>query len=86
MFKKAPTQNDWHAYAEERLSAYIDGQLSDEERTNVRKHLQQCASCQASLDSLGWTIKLLKQVPAPPLPRQAEPTGDAKIPGPGALP
>ncbi len=70
MFKKALTQNDWHAYVEDRLSAYIDGQLSDEERANVRKHLQQCESCQASLDSLGWTIKLLKQVPAPPLPRQ----------------
>ncbi len=70
MFKKAPTPNDWHSYVEERLSAYIDGQLTDEERGEVRKHLQECERCQASLDSLGWTIKLVKQVPAPPLPRQ----------------
>jgi anti-sigma factor RsiW/uncharacterized protein YraI len=70
MFKKALTPNDWHNYVEERLSSYIDGQLSDEERTNVRKHLKECARCQTSLDSLGWTIRLLKQAPAPALPRQ----------------
>ena len=70
MFKKGLAHNDWHMYVEERLSAYIDGQLSDDERANVRKHLQQCERCQASFDSLGWTIRLLKQVPAPPLPRQ----------------
>ena len=70
MFKKAPPRDDWHQYVEERLSAYIDGRLPEEERANVRKHLQQCARCQSNLDTLGWTIKLLNQVPAPPLPRQ----------------
>lgn len=70
MFRKATSQANAHTYVEERLSDYIDGQLPDAERAEVRKHLQTCPQCQASLDSLGWTVKLLKQVPAPPLPRQ----------------
>jgi hypothetical protein len=70
MFRKAPPPSNPHDYVEERLSSFIDGQLSEEERGQVRRHLQSCPRCQESLDSLGWTVKLLKQVPAPALPRQ----------------
>ncbi len=70
MSSKPLSQPNWHDYVEERLSAYIDGELSESERNEVRRHLNECPRCQASLDSLGWTIKLVKQLPAPPLPRQ----------------
>lgn len=59
-----------HAYVEARLSDYVDGQLPDDERARVQEHLRGCEQCRASLDSLQWTISLLKQVPAPGLPRQ----------------
>src|SRR5919199_6174658 len=70
MFKRTRSENEWHDYVEERLSAYIDGQLPENERAQVRQHLATCQRCQASLNSLTWTIKLLKQAPAPALPRQ----------------
>jgi putative zinc finger protein/SH3 domain-containing protein len=70
MVRKVSAQELSHDYVEERLSAYVDGGLPEPERVQVRRHLQTCPRCQASLDALGWTIKLLKQVPAPPLPRQ----------------
>ncbi len=70
MFRKSSIPTSPHDYVEERLSAFIDGQLSEEERVQVRKHLQSCSRCQTSMDTLGWTVKLLKQAPLPPLPRQ----------------
>ncbi|MGB8646689.1 MAG: zf-HC2 domain-containing protein [Anaerolineae bacterium] len=70
MSKQVSSQTNWHDYVESRLSAYIDGQLPEDERIQVRKHLGECSQCQASLDSLGWTIKLVKQLPVPALPRQ----------------
>ncbi len=60
---------DGHAWVEERLSAYVDGQLAPNERAQLENHLRDCARCQASLASLKWTISLLKQAPAPALPR-----------------
>lgn len=70
MCRKGITQDISHDYVEERLSGYIDGKLPETERLLVRKHLQGCQRCQSSLDTLGWTVRLLKQVPPPPLPRQ----------------
>ncbi len=70
MFKKANAPVDAHQYVEARLSDYLDEQLPESERALVRQHLQNCDRCQASLRSLSWTVKLLKQVPAPALPRQ----------------
>ena len=59
-----------HAWVEERLSAYINDQLEARERAQLERHLRDCARCQASLASLRWTISLVKQAPAPALPRQ----------------
>lgn len=70
MFRKTNEKDISHDYVEQRLSAYIDGKLPEAERVEVRKHLQGCDRCQSSLDTLGWTVRLLKQVPVPPLPRQ----------------
>ncbi|HEX7588261.1 MAG TPA: zf-HC2 domain-containing protein [Anaerolineae bacterium] len=58
-----------HAWVEERLSAFVDDQLAALERAQLQRHLRDCARCQASLASLRWTISLVKQAPAPALPR-----------------
>lgn len=58
-----------HQWVEERLSEYVDNRLSPRERVTVEQHLADCAMCRASLESLRWTIALVKQVPAPALPR-----------------
>jgi anti-sigma factor RsiW len=60
---------DMHAWVEERLSAYIDEQLAPDERTRIDSHLAECARCHASLESLRWTVSLLKLAPAPAMPR-----------------
>ena len=58
-----------HTWVEARLSAYVDEQLDARERAQIEKHLSACARCQAQLESLRWTIDLLKHAPAPALPR-----------------
>ncbi len=63
-------ENEIHAYVEERLSEYIDKRLAPDEQARVEKHIQECKRCAASLRSLTWTVNLVKQVPAPALPRQ----------------
>lgn len=59
-----------HLWVEERLSAYVDNQLAPLERAQLERHLRDCARCQASLTSLRWAVALLKQAPAPAVPRQ----------------
>ncbi len=61
--------SDMHAWVEERLSGYIDSQIAADERAQIERHLADCARCRASLESLRWTVSLLKQAPAPALPR-----------------
>lgn len=54
-----------HRWAEERLSEYLDNRLAANEHTRLEQHLRECAACRASLESLRWTIALLRQAPAP---------------------
>ena len=70
MFKRKPQISDMDAWVEERLSEYLDGTLSPQERASVEAHLKQSARARASLESLRWTVNLVKQTPAPALPRQ----------------
>lgn len=58
-----------HQWVEERLSEYVDNRLPARERATIEQHLADCATCRASLESLRWTMALVKQVPAPALPR-----------------
>lgn len=51
------------------LSAYIDDEVSAEERTLVESHLVTCETCQVELDALRWTATLFHQLPDVPLPR-----------------
>lgn len=58
-----------HQWVEERLSEYVDNRLPPRERATIEQHIADCATCRASLESLRWTIALVRQVPAPALPR-----------------
>ena len=58
-----------HAWVEERLSTYIDDQLGAAERARLESHLDGCARCRGSLESLRWTVSLVRQAPAPQAPR-----------------
>jgi putative zinc finger protein len=62
-------KSDIHAWVEERLSGYIDNQIAPDERARIDAHLAECTRCRASLDSLRWTVSLLKQAPAPAMAR-----------------
>lgn len=70
MFNRKTQSNDMDAWVEERLSDYLDGILSPQERASVEAHLKQSERARTSLESLRWTMNLLKQTPAPALPRQ----------------
>ncbi len=61
--------HEMHSWVQERLSAYMDNQLPALERLRVERHLIDCMQCQGVLSSLRWTVSLLKQAPAPVLPR-----------------
>lgn len=58
-----------HAWVEEHLSDYVDNQLNAGERAQIEQHLNKCAGCRMSLTSLRWSLALVKQAPAPALPR-----------------
>ncbi|MBM3128836.1 MAG: hypothetical protein FJ009_09480, partial [Chloroflexi bacterium] len=58
-----------HTWSEERLSEYLDNRLAANERAHIEQHLRDCADCRAALESLRWTMALVKHAPAPALPR-----------------
>jgi len=51
------------------LSEYLDNRLAANERAHIEQHLRDCADCRAALESLRWTMALVKHAPAPALPR-----------------
>ncbi len=84
MFNRKNSMQDMDAYVEERLSDYLDGTLSEKERAKVEAHLAQSESARASLEALRYTVNLLKQTPAPPLPRQFTLPVTSRAPAQGA--
>lgn len=53
----------------ERLSAYVDGELRENERQEVERHLTQCAECRREVDELRSWVALATSLPrakAPP--------------------
>lgn len=70
MFNRTKSNGDMDAWVQERLSEYLDGTLSPNERARVEAQLAQSERARKSLEDLRWTVSLLKQTPAPPLPRQ----------------
>jgi anti-sigma factor RsiW len=53
----------------EQLSAFLDGEVSAQERTQWDMHLKTCQQCQRELASLRQTVALLRALPQPALPR-----------------
>lgn len=51
------------------ISAYIDHQLSPPERAEVDRHLATCPACRRDLQTLQWTVSLVRAVPQRPVPR-----------------
>lgn len=51
------------------MSEYLDNRLAANARARVETHLRECADCRAAFESLRWTMALVKQAPAPALPR-----------------
>jgi len=49
------------------LSTYLDGELSDEKRAELEKHLKTCEVCTAKLDELARLEATAKKIPVPQL-------------------
>ena len=58
-----------------RLSAYLDGELSGEEREEVKRHLEACESCQALAHELEETGAFLKNAHTPASELEVDLTG-----------
>jgi len=55
----------------DRLSAYYDGEMADEERRELEKHLGRCTSCARELGELQRLSELFAAVPIPQMPAGA---------------
>lgn len=53
---------------EDRLSAYLDGELSARDRAEVEEHLRACRRCGSTLEDLRSVIRSVRSVPAPAVP------------------
>ena len=58
-----------HHYKEERLCAYLDGELPPQERRAIDQHLATCPACQWQLDTLRQTVQWTRALPCVPAPR-----------------
>lgn len=52
----------------ERLSEYVDGELSQEICQEIQRHLEGCESCVAFASTLRKTAELCRRLPSRPLP------------------
>jgi hypothetical protein len=63
-----------HAEVRQRLSAYLDGEVSEEERLLIEEHLGSCTECDSALKELTRTIRHVKDIeevePPPWMTRQ----------------
>ncbi|MDQ7030261.1 MAG: zf-HC2 domain-containing protein [Ardenticatenia bacterium] len=53
----------------EQLSAYLDGELSEEERRQVEVHLGVCVACREDVEELRWVVELVSTLPSVEVPR-----------------
>lgn len=58
----------------ERLSAYLDDELSNDVCQEIRSYLGHCPNCEVFLDSLRQTVRLCQNRPAPTLSPQTRST------------
>ncbi|HDN79418.1 MAG TPA: hypothetical protein ENG33_02980 [Chloroflexi bacterium] len=62
-------RRDKHEIVRRLLSAYIDGELSSQEKALVEEHLRECAQCRWELETLRHTVAILREAPRVALPR-----------------
>lgn len=55
----------------ERISQYLDGELSEKECLEVERHLAECPECAACLDSIRKTIRLCREMGREKVPADA---------------
>ncbi len=65
----------------ETLSEYLDGRLSGRELEDLERHLEACSMCGEELESLQFTVGLLRRVPMAE-PRRIFTLGEAPSPAP----
>lgn len=53
----------------ELLSAYVDDEVTASERATIERHLKTCRECRRELESLRWTVGLLRELPSVDVPR-----------------
>jgi hypothetical protein len=58
-----------HRWVQDRLSAYIDDELSASEKGLVEGHLGECARCADDLRTLRQTVDWVRALPMQPVPR-----------------
>ena len=68
------------------ISAYIDGELSPEERSRVDAHLPHCAACRFDLESLKHTKASLAATPRRAMPPELVAAIEARSRAPWSLP
>ncbi|HLD65585.1 MAG TPA: zf-HC2 domain-containing protein [Pseudomonas sp.] len=54
------------------LSAYLDNELTTDERADATEHLLACAHCRATLNELDALGRGLRALPCPPLPAELQ--------------
>jgi hypothetical protein len=64
-----PTELPLHRWTQERLSAYVDNDLSPAERDRVEVHLAECQRCASDVETLRQTVVWLRQLPTRTAPR-----------------
>ncbi|MCH8815228.1 MAG: zf-HC2 domain-containing protein, partial [Chloroflexi bacterium] len=60
---------DRHRRTRNKLSAYIDGQLSNDEVRSLDGHLESCDSCRLELDQMRATVNAMRSLPEVETPR-----------------
>jgi hypothetical protein len=62
-----------HGEIRQKLAAYLDNAVSDEEKEEIKRHLGRCGSCRGEIADLELTVRYLKNLPeVDPPPWMAE--------------
>lgn len=68
LFRQSNNRID-HQYVEDRISAWIDGNLTPREQRALDQHLATCPDCQWRLDTIRQTVQWTRELPTIPVPR-----------------
>jgi anti-sigma factor RsiW len=62
-----------------RLSQYIDYELTPKQRRSIDEHCRDCARCQRVIAGLQRTVSLYRQAGSPPMPARTQAKARARI-------